>query len=41
MGDVTGGRAILSENTELYVTCGIVPGIRLLAPPEISVIYLE
>lgn len=41
-GDVIGGRASLENNNELYVTCGITPGaVRLFAPPEISVIYIE
>jgi predicted MPP superfamily phosphohydrolase len=39
---VTGGRATIDENTELYVTCGANPGlVRVFAPPEVSVIYLE
>lgn len=41
-GDVINGRATLDEDTELYVTCGIAQGgIRLFAPPEISIIQLE
>lgn len=41
-GDAVGGRFTMDENTEAYITCGVVPGdIRLFAPPEVSVIYLE
>jgi len=41
-GDAVGGRFTMGENTEAYITCGITPGnIRLFAPPEVSVIYLE
>jgi len=40
-GNITGGRARLSDDDEVYVTCGVVPGgIRLFAPPEVSVIEL-
>lgn len=40
--DVSGGRATIDENTELYVTCGVTPsGVRLFTNPEISVIYLN
>lgn len=32
----------ISSDDSLYVTCGLTPGgIRLFAPPEISVIYLD
>ena len=41
-GDVVGGRTSLDEDTEIYVTCGILQGgIRFLAPPEISLIELR
>jgi len=42
VADFNGGRFVLGENTELYVTSGIAPGdARFLAPPEISVLYLD
>ncbi len=40
--DVGSGHAVIDNNTDLYVTCGLTPGgVRLFTRPEISVIYLE
>jgi len=41
-GDVDMGRSRIDTDNEIYVTCGVIPGIvRLGAPPEITVIYLD
>ena len=39
--DHTRGRVRINEESELYVTCGLVHSVRLFTNPEISVLNIE